>query len=193
MNIVLATDDNFVQHCSVTMLSILKHNSDVVFYILTEGLSESNVSMLNNIVAENGGDIYICNVDKEVVKRFPMPADADAHISVATYYRLLTEFILPQSVDKYIYMDCDMVVRGNMLELWNENVENYAIGAVFQSVSLAQEQDKNRLGIPEKMVILTLDSSWLISNIGEKTTYQKDFWTLWRTHIQGLNSMIKMY
>ena len=150
MNIVLATDDNFVQHCSVTMLSILKHNSDVVFYILTEGLSESNVSMLNNIVAENGGDIYICNVDKEVVKRFPMPADADAHISVATYYRLLTEFILPQSVDKYIYMDCDMVVRGNMLELWNENVENYAIGAVFQSVSLAQEQDKNRLGIPEK-------------------------------------------
>ena len=57
MNIVLATDDNFVQHCSVTMLSILKHNSDVVFYILTEGLSESNVSMVNNIVAENGGDI----------------------------------------------------------------------------------------------------------------------------------------
>lgn len=150
MNIVLATDDNFVQHCSVTMLSILKHNSDVVFYILTEGLSENNVSMLNNIVAENGGDIYICNVDKEIVKRFPMPADADAHISVATYYRLLTEFILPQSVDKYIYMDCDMVVRGNMLELWNENVEDYAIGAVFQSVSLAQEQDKNRLGIPEK-------------------------------------------
>lgn len=33
MNVVLATDNNFVQHCCVTITSILCNNADVDIYI----------------------------------------------------------------------------------------------------------------------------------------------------------------
>lgn len=46
MNIALATDDNFVQHCCVTITSILCNNKGVDIYIVTEGLSANNEKLL---------------------------------------------------------------------------------------------------------------------------------------------------
>lgn len=132
MNIVLASDNNFVQHCCVTMTSILRHNKDVVFYLFTEGLSEENVNLLTQQVECLSGVLNICIIDSSIVSRFPMPKTQSSHISVATYYRLFAEFVLPQSVDRLIYLDCDIVVRGDLTELYNTNLDGYAIAAVFQ-------------------------------------------------------------
>ena len=150
MNFILATDDNFVQHCCVTMTSILRNNNDVHFFIFTEELSPQNAELLCNHTKSFGGTIEICKVDSNIVSRFPMPANADAHISVATYYRLFAALILPESIDKAIYMDCDMVVRKSFKELWDEPIEGYAVGAVFQSKGESQTNDKKRLHIPEQ-------------------------------------------
>ena len=48
MNIVLATDNGYIQHCAVTMTSIVCHNQNVNFYIVTESLSEENKKILIN-------------------------------------------------------------------------------------------------------------------------------------------------
>lgn len=148
MNIVLATDNNFVQHCCVAMASVLRHNSGVVFYIFTEALSDENMKLMTDLVTTLHGDINFCFVNSSIVKNFPMPTNADAHISIATYYRLLVDCLLPHSLERAIYMDCDMIVRGSLGPLWNEEIENYAIGAVFQPLSETQENDKERLRIP---------------------------------------------
>lgn len=123
MNIILATDDNFVQHCCVAMTSVLLNDTDVQFYIFTEGLTQYNVELLTNQVVSYGGKIHICIVDSKIVSKFPMPTYADAHISIATYYRLFAAEILPQDIDKVIYMDCDMVARKSFAELWNTDIE----------------------------------------------------------------------
>lgn len=149
MVIVLSTDDNFVQHCCVTIASVLKHNSDVVFYVFTEGLSEKNENLIQSLVTSLGGTCNICKIDSDIVRKFPMPSNADAHISIATYYRLFAELVLPETVETFIYMDADMVVRGNIVDLLNEDLNNYALGAVFQPVSESQERDKKRLRIPD--------------------------------------------
>lgn len=149
MIIVLATDDNFVQHCCVAITSILLHNKEVQFYIFTEGLSEENSSILKDLVNDLGGRLEIVLVESNVVSKFPMPENADAHISIATYYRLFSALLLPDHIDKVIYMDCDMVVRKSMHELWNTDLESSAIGAVYQPKSKSQEDDMKRLSIPK--------------------------------------------
>lgn len=152
MNVVLATDDNFVQHCCVAMTSVLINNStDVNFYIFTEGLSEDNTNILKTQVARLGGNIDVINVDSRVVSKFPMPSNADAHISLATYYRLFSAILLPPKIEKAIYMDCDMVARKSFDELWKTNIDGYALGAVFQPVTNSQSDDKRRLMIPNEM------------------------------------------
>lgn len=132
MNIILASDDNFVQHCCVTMVSILTHNKDVNFYLLTEGLKKNNEAILLSNVEKYGGTLHFCKVSTEIVESFPLPKEGASHITIATYYRLLVCELLPQNIDKAIYMDCDIIVRGSLLDLWNYNIEDKAIGAVFQ-------------------------------------------------------------
>lgn len=151
MNIVLATDDKFVQHCAVTIISILKNNPDSVnIYILTEGLSEVNKNILNDLVLSNCGNIMFIKVEPDKLKNCPMPSmDNLKHISIATYYRLLIPELIPQEIDKVIYMDCDIVVRKNLQNLWNINIDNHALGAVYQIIGRTVD-DTKRLGYSSK-------------------------------------------
>lgn len=133
MNIVLAADDNFVMHCGVTMMSVMSNNRDVHFYLLTEGLSAENEQKLRALVKENGGLLDIIAVPESVVAKLPMPKDAMlSHISVATYYRLFISSLLPANIDKVIYLDCDMIIREDISELFNIDLGHFVIGAVYQ-------------------------------------------------------------
>lgn len=174
MNIVLSTDDNYVQHCCVTMASILKNNQDVVFYIFTEGLSEENEKLMTALVNKFNGQINFCMIDESIVSKFPMPEGAGDHISVATYYRLFVDLVLPKELDKVIYMDCDIVVRSSLQLLWETNVAGCALGVVYQEQTPSQEQDQRRLGIPIEFgyfnagVLLINLSFWRDNSVTEK-------------------------
>jgi len=174
MNIVCATDNNFVQHCAVTLLSILKNNNEVVIYLLTEGLIYSNEIILRELVSNNGGEIHIIMVDSEALMDCPMPIMSNLnHISIATYYRLLISKLIPNHVDKAIYFDCDIVVRHSLIDLWNYSISENAIGAVYQ-VSKTNIIAAKRLGYPAKFgyfnagVLLINLKYWRENRISEK-------------------------
>ena len=151
MNIVLATDDNFVQHCGVAMVSILRNNKNTTFYLLTEGLTSENEKILKSLVIDNGGNLVISLVPSDIVKYFPMSKMASSHISIATYYRLFVTSLLPETIDKAIYLDCDMVVRGSLADLWETYLDGYALGAVYQNLEWSDNEGSwSRLDIPRE-------------------------------------------
>lgn len=150
MNIILSTDDNFVQHCCVAMISILENNDDVSFYLFTAGLTQKNYDLITRLVEERKGVLHLCKIDDAVTMDFPMPKGAGEHISIATYYRLFAGIVLPPDVDRVIYLDCDIVVRGSLKSLWQMDINNYALGAVYQGMNFLTAEDFNRLGIPEE-------------------------------------------
>lgn len=149
MNIILACDDKFVPFCSVVISSTVKHNSNVNFYIFTEGLMEDNQNLLQQQVDATGCTLSVKVVDKDIIKRFPLPkGEGLSHISVATYFRLFSTELLPD-LDKAIYLDCDILVRGSLRELWNMDMGDSYLAAVYHPNSLSINNGAfNRLGIP---------------------------------------------
>lgn len=146
MNIVCATDDKFVQHCSIMLVSLLINNKDVEIYVLTEGLKVENQTILTEEVERYKGRLHFCLVDSSIVEKFPMPKIGGlSHISRATYYRLLIADLLPESVHKAIYLDCDMIINHCLDDLWNVDLTGYAIAASLQ-VGFGYEAE--RLGYP---------------------------------------------
>lgn len=146
MNIVCATDDNFVQHCVIMLVSLLIHNKDVTVFILTEGLSKENQKIIEDEVSANNGKVVFCKVDSNIVQKFPMPdIPGLTHISRATYYRLLIPLLLPASVDKAIYLDCDIVVNDSIKTLWDLDLTGYALAA---SLQIGAGYEAERLGYP---------------------------------------------
>lgn len=150
MIILLASDNRFVQHCAVTMASVMENNTNVTFYLLTQGLTDSNVMLLKELARKYHCELQVCVIDDKLTSTFPMPKDGGEHISIATYYRLFVEMVLPTEVDRVIYMDCDIVVRGSLESLWNENLDGYALGVVYQGMNFLQDRDFDRLGIPKE-------------------------------------------
>jgi lipopolysaccharide biosynthesis glycosyltransferase len=46
------------------------------------------------------------------------------HIALSAYYRILIPELLPEVVEKVIYLDCDLIVLGNLKEIWNIDIKS---------------------------------------------------------------------
>jgi lipopolysaccharide biosynthesis glycosyltransferase len=50
---------------------------------------------------------------------------------LATYFRILIPVILPETLEKVLYLDSDIVVRKNIIDLWRTDISNHPLGAVY--------------------------------------------------------------
>ena len=113
-NILCATDDNYVPYCGIMLTSLFENNKGLNFciYILVEHLSNKSKSEFATLAKKYSQNIEIITVDGEKLKECPIRTGD--HVSIVTYYRLLAPILLPSDVDKILYLDCDMIINGNI-------------------------------------------------------------------------------
>lgn len=51
------------------------------------------------------------------------------HVSIETYFRLDAVHILPDSVDRFLYLDCDLIVNGDITEFYHQSFDGNLIVA----------------------------------------------------------------
>lgn len=130
MHIFFGIDNNFVMQCGVTITSIGENNkgSDIIIHVISEELSDDNSYKIESICKRYGFDYILHKVDSSLLKDCPLLAGSD-NGKIATYFR----FLIPQlaeNIDKAIYLDSDIIVRNRLDDLWNSNIDNYAIGVI---------------------------------------------------------------
>ena len=52
------------------------------------------------------------------------------HLSPAAYLRLFIPALVPAEISRVLYLDCDVLVRGNLAELWQTDLRGLPVGAV---------------------------------------------------------------
>lgn len=131
MNVVFATDNNYAQHCLVALTSLAINNVDVHVFIIVPPDFDFNVKTLFEQSATRWH--FILNwviIPDDFVSRLPLPSGKNIeHISLAAYYRLFIPELLPDNIDKVIYLDCDIVVCGSIYELWSIDIKGKAMAA----------------------------------------------------------------
>ena len=147
INILCATDDAYVPYCGIMLTSLFENNKARKFniYIICESLSESSKKDLNSLGSKYGHEICYVIIDSELTKTFPIK-ESD-HVSIATYYRLYAPVILPENIDKILYLDCDMIINGSIDSLYENEIENYAVAGVLDEDYLG-DYKYLRLDIP---------------------------------------------
>lgn len=127
--------DSYNRHASVTMVSLLEHTkSPIVFYLLYDErrsnvnpeLAQRNKNRYDEIKRRYNTEIIYSHVEtSEWMKTVPF-------ISVYTEASILRLFLpeLLPDVDKIIYLDTDIVVKRDIAELWDINIEDYFVAAV---------------------------------------------------------------
>ncbi|MDR2526602.1 MAG: glycosyltransferase family 8 protein, partial [Rickettsiales bacterium] len=135
--IFFANNNNNVNALSVAIISILENtDSFCEFYILESDVTDSCKSKLETIKNRYG------NFSIEWLKVKPQEIFKDLSVESAignkgfswfSYYDIYTRFLIPDlkpSIDKALYLDYDIVVLGDIKELFEQNLGEFAIGGV---------------------------------------------------------------
>ena len=127
--IFFSTDDNYIPFLDVAIKSLIANASKNYEYriiVLNTGLNSNNVEkVMQN--EKPGFKIDFTNISKEV-ENIKSRFKNVYHFSVVTYYRLFIASLFPQ-YEKVLYLDCDLVLLGDVSELYNTELGENILGA----------------------------------------------------------------
>lgn len=128
--IFFAVDDNYINFLKITLTSIMLHaskNYKYDIYILHSGLSMASKDIIKKMrnrhfnmkFRDVGGQI------RSLSNKFKVRD----YYTLTTYYRL----VIPDTffwLDKALYLDCDIVVNGDISELYHTDIGDNIVGAI---------------------------------------------------------------
>ncbi|MDO4930824.1 MAG: glycosyltransferase family 8 protein [Bacteroidales bacterium] len=131
IHIAFNIDHNYVRFCAVTMVSVLENNKghDFTFHILNEDLAADDKRVLADLAARYGAACCFYAIAPEKLKGLSI-SKFQNRISMATYYRCFLSDLLPSSLDRVLYLDCDLLVEQPLDALWATNLEDKAAAVV---------------------------------------------------------------
>ena len=136
IDVVLSTDNNYAQHCAVLIASILLNNQSKYtyhFHILDGGISYENKLKISKLQVIQDFSITFYSMKDYDFSFLPLNRK---NISTATYYRLMLTKILPENIDKIIYLDCDIIVDGDLSEFWETDISEVFAGVIEDESSI---------------------------------------------------------
>lgn len=148
MHVAFCCDDNYIMPASIMLESLLVSNKGIriIAHTFSDGLNSSSVSKLEVLINKYNGKLELHKLPEqalEIMKKAPL---AWEYLSVTTYYRLLLPYVVEMTVDKVIYLDCDVMVRGNLYKYYFEQKANSTISG---SRDIEETQHSVRLGLKQ--------------------------------------------
>lgn len=136
LNILFSSDDNYAQHLGVAMRSVLENNRDfavVRIYIIDNEISDLSREKLCRTAAEfTNAAIFWIPYNKW---KSQLQLNMTWNISISSYARLFVADMLPDEIDRVLYLDCDMIVCNSLRNLWNTDLKGCVLGAVQDTIS----------------------------------------------------------
>ena len=132
--IVFATDKNYYPFLPVALKSIQEHSNENYLYkifVLHESLDKEQMTSLEELETSNY-KIKFINVSRYVSKIKAKLPTRDYYTNT-TYYRFFIPRIL-RMYKKALYLDCDILVRNDISILFNNDIEDYLVGAITEDV-----------------------------------------------------------
>ena len=173
MNVVYSSSDSYAPIAGVSIMSLLHNNTDadeINIYMIDNNISDENKKRFENMVDKFGRNIvFIPRPDLNKM------AGVDIEVgrwNISTFFRLFLCTILPDNLDRCIYLDCDTVVRHSLREFWETDLEDKIVAAVDDCRS---DRYKTELNLPcdstytNNGVLLIDLKSWREMNV------EKDF------------------
>jgi UDP-glucose/galactose:(glucosyl)LPS alpha-1,2-glucosyl/galactosyltransferase len=129
MNILFCFDQKYEQHFGVALTSLIENNYQenrtITIHFLTPVITKGLRKKINQL--SESLNISICPYEVDSTKLENLRTSA--HISSASYYRLIAPSILPGSLDKILYLDCDLIVDGSVQSLYDLDISDRVVAA----------------------------------------------------------------
>ena len=174
LNVAYASDDNFVRHAACSIYSLLDHNKDIEqirVFMLSVGICDDYINKLNDII--NKFD----NASMEVIDLKDLKKMLGEHLktggwNVATMARFYLPSLLPEDVDRVMYIDCDTIINGSLSDIPVFDMKGCYAAAVTEPTVMPMIRQKCKLdkSVPyHNAGVMVIDlNKWREDDIQEK-------------------------
>ncbi|MGE7110289.1 glycosyltransferase family 8 protein [Lysinibacillus sp. NPDC047702] len=130
MQIACSINKEYIPHMCAMLLSAYQNTSvgKLNVHVLHADLDEKDqCKIIDEFTKYERLSLHFYEIDQSILNGIPIVAE---HLSVETLYRLLMPIVLPNKVEKILYIDSDIIIKNDLLKVWNEKIEEHYIAAV---------------------------------------------------------------
>lgn len=143
MNIAYHSSDSFAPVLGISMASVFENNKDfedITVYVIENKITEENKQKLRQLADNYGRNVVFV----------PMPdINETEHLNLKkvkekwifdSYCRMFLDHLLPDTVERVLYLDGDVLVVDSLNDLWNLDMQGNSAAAVTDCFSEAYYQ-----------------------------------------------------
>jgi len=149
MNILLTLDRNYLLPMQVLLTSLLLNNPGETFeiYLAADDLTQEDLQPAQALCIRCGASLHLVPIQESWFAAAPTLR----YYSRAMYYRLLAAQLLPDTLDRVLDLDPDMLVINSLHALYNTDMGDHLYAACIHKglVDLSTPVNRVRLGTYE--------------------------------------------
>lgn len=111
---------------------------DITFHIVANDLTSNSKTIIFNQVKNSKALVSFYTVPSLLLEAYKLKW-GHKRLSMTVFYRCLLATILPETIEKVVYMDCDVLVLQSLRDLWNTPMENIAVAGVQDLLETPKE------------------------------------------------------
>ena len=132
--ICTATNDRYAPHAAAMFASVMANKrpeDELVIYYLSDKLSEESRQRFREMEQQWGFTLHFVDFDDSVFQHLP------AFNGIrTTYIRLIMARLLPESLEKILFLDADMIVLSSLSKLFETDITGRYAAVVAEAVSM---------------------------------------------------------
>lgn len=119
INILISVDSNYLDKARTMLFSMRRHTAeDISVYMLNHSLSENEIQQFAAYLKEKCRmQLHTVDTKRTALDNFPL---MDGNIAIETYYRILAQFLLPDSLERVLWLDADIVVLNDISAFYHQ-------------------------------------------------------------------------
>lgn len=186
MNILISFDRNYIQPANTMLESLFITNPGVEFtiYAFCEGVSDKEMKQLQQKCKRRHSEFRVIEVPSDVFSNAP----SVRYYSKAMYYRLLAAELLPESVQRILYIDPDTLILNPIQSIYETQFDNYLFAAASHNMENGISEYVNKIRLNNYETNGYFNSGVLLMNLDQMRNEMKpsDIYAYIERNKQGL-------
>lgn len=183
IHILAATNKKYAPFCGVMLTSVFKNNPNADAYVLIgKSLGKRQEKKFKELEKEFSTSIHFVKVESDVFSHAPLH-----FLSIETYYRILAASLLPETINRVLYLDCDAIVNENLNDLWNLDLSDRSCAVVLECDCYYPSANHfNRLNISRELGYFNAGMMLINLNYWRKYRIEQQILDYMETHQDSL-------
>lgn len=163
MNILVTLDRRYLEPLSVMLCSLLiQHPGDTFdIYVITQDLEKGDLQPIEKMCMRFQSALHLIRVDEDCFDDAPTLR----YYSKAMYYRLLAAQLLPQDLDRILYLDPDILVMGPLHSLYGTEMGSHLYAAAMHAGLINLSGPVNQIRLQNDEAKAYYNSGVLLMNL----------------------------